>query len=1214
MAPRAPLIAGRTVIVVQIQDTIDRSLATISSKLNKFSTRVSRLGFELFAGGLVGSLFTTQVTNQFKEFEDRILFLSTKLKTTQVEFERLTEKIRDLGRTTSFTAIQVADGATILAQAGLNAKEVIDTLQPALDLARGAQIELEAAGAILVNTIRSFSLETTKASEVASQFVAAARLGTLNVIDLKESIKEVLGTVRNLNIDLPTTLALITQMAERSLKGTKAGTSLNTALLNLASKQKQIKDSLGITLPDDIDSGSFINFLDQLYNRINKLGNLRRTAVLQRLFNIRGGRAITALDDIKKIVDLQREIRNAGNEAREAAKKMDSGLGGSIRIAISAVESLSITVGNLVGNAIKPYLDILPAFTAELEKLANANSGLIISLLLTPPALVAVGAALLVAGFAGTKLAGIIGVLAVSIKSLGGLGLKALSGQLIAITSLFSSVRGGASRLDSAVATRFLGPTDPDKIIRNEKRVTKARANLRKAQLGASYSAEVAAQKKLNAALGRLNKARQSSFLGRVGRTGIDGSIGGIAKGIRFLFVQLVELPRLIQRLIGRAGFAKFGTTLRTLATGGLRLLTTGFSKLFAVIRRFDLVKFLFNTFRTIGGIAKGFLLAANAVRRFVFSFSGILTIFELLLIFGPRIEFIRKAFERLGKGISDAFSTISGTFRDLGPAFNLFTTGFKSILAGQGALGVEGIVDSLRLMADIVKSNLVVAFNQLKLAIAPLYDAIRITLSSVIELAKLLGSIFGATFSNIGTGIAGLAGAGGRGIAGGVVESIREAFSKDNIKAAFSFVGSFFIEIAKSINNILKNIFLVVSNTMTGISNAIAATFKIFQSLTAIIQDALPKTLFGSSITGDLATGLGKLSQSVLLPMVKQFTVSAEKNEEASKLISSGFEAFPDKMQVRFDAFLTRLDSIFKVNTAANAQTAIDAANAAKALAQQEAEERARRIGLSTAAGVTPFTQLGQAIHSIPQRIAEGLGRAGGAAAEFLRPTATPQGLFENLIKQGTDFANLLKELTPTINRRAVIQEQIKLEERDQRDQRAQANRRNAFLKQQQADLAKTETTLSGFTPGKILGGILGQVVGGDFGAAGRLAGRLLTDPNALAAGKEFNRLNELKKSGREADALATQERRARIAELKAQLRPGANLPVHTLRDITAATVGSFRQTRGNLLKIAGGQSIEQKQLSVLETIKTNTGGDTESLFDVMSGLSKRAQPFVFQ
>lgn len=439
MSARAPIIAGKTVILVNTQDNIDRGLKTIKNKLNKFSADLGKLGSQGFAGGLLGSLLNFTTLKQFKEFDDRILFLKTKLKTTDFQLGLVVAKIRQLGKATSFTAQEVADGATILAQAGLNAKETIDALEPTLDLARGAQISLSESGAVLANTMRSFGMETTKANEVASQFLAAARLGTLDVLDLKESIKEVLGTVRNLNIDLPTTLALLTQMASRSLKGTKAGTSLNTALLNLAAKSQSLS-VMGIKLGENLDSGKFIQFLEQLYGKLKRLGNLKRTAVLQSLFNIRGARAITALDEIKQIIELQRQIRNAGNEARWAAKVMDSGFGGSLRIATSAVQDLAITLGEIQAGPIKKLLDMVPGLGKSLDELALKNRMLTLGLLAIPPGLLAMGAGFLTLSFLGGKLAGVIGGLASSLSVLGRVANRAVTANLIA---LFRIMRGG---------------------------------------------------------------------------------------------------------------------------------------------------------------------------------------------------------------------------------------------------------------------------------------------------------------------------------------------------------------------------------------------------------------------------------------------------------------------------------------------------------------------------------------------------------------------------------------------------------------------------------------------------------------------------------------------------------------------------------------------------------------------------------------------------
>lgn len=547
MTARAPIIAGKAVIVVQVKDSVDKALKTIESRLKKFSYNFSKLGFELFGGGLLGSLGTIAATKEFTKFEDAILFLSTKLQATADEMKEVTDLIRELGRTTSFTATQVTEAATVLAQAGFAAKDVQNLLQPTLDLARSDMITLSQAGEILANTLRSYSLETSKANEVASQFIVASRLGTLNVIDLKESIKEVLGTVRSLNIDLPTTLALITQLAERSLKGTKAGTSLNTALLNLASKRAQLKELLNVDLPRDLNGDSFIKFLDELYMKLNRLGNLERTAILQQLFNIRGGRAITALDDLKKVSDLQKQIRAAGDEARISSKVMDSGFGGSIRRATSAAESLSITLGKVIAYGIKPLIDIMPQLTAALETASLSAPQLTLGLLAMPAILVGVGAALIATSVLATKLASVIGMLATAVGFLSAQGLKVLQANLIGVGLLLRGLTKAATKADQGLSALLLTPQK----VKKGRNAGKIKPSSFFGRIGKAEISSYAIGIKLDSkAIARINKiaainqriAKRNTAVDRR-RRNFDKSILNIQAKINQLHTQLNALP-----------------------------------------------------------------------------------------------------------------------------------------------------------------------------------------------------------------------------------------------------------------------------------------------------------------------------------------------------------------------------------------------------------------------------------------------------------------------------------------------------------------------------------------------------------------------------------------------------------------------------------------------------------------------------------------------
>lgn len=1404
MAPRSGIIAGKTVIIVQVQESIDKALNSISTKLGKFSANIGRLGLELFGGGLVGSIISKQITDTFKDFEDAILFLQTKLTASAKDFEILENRIRQLGRTTSFTAKEVAEAATVLAQGGLNAKETVDSLQATLDLARGGQITLTQSGDILINTMRSFGIETSRAGEVASQFVAAARLGTLDILNLKESIKEVLGTVRILNIDLPTTLALLTQMAERSLKGTKAGTSLNTALLNLASKAGVLKQTLGIILPQNLNGDTFLAFVDELYTKINKLGNLQRVAVLQRLFNIRGGRAITALDDLKKIADLRKQIAGAGDEARKAAKLMDSGFGGSIRRATSAVESLSITLGKLFSKALIPILEVVPAISANFERLAVANETLLIPLVLVPPALVGVGAGLLTLSFIGGKAAGIFGILARSVHTLTNTAFKGLNGQLVVLArtwGVFSNrvqrqgkgssltKKGGLfQRADEGLSALLLSPQK----VAKGRSAGKIRPSSFVERVGKSEIRTLAILKKTSAVAiavlekGVLNLAKvfgvldvaavslDKSFLSFVGRVrsiiaassrfgdvykGLSSRINTAARNIsnlknafasvnneltlgvnRFtkyqaeadlyskkalaavaaqdrqtlLRNQLKEVDTEFNKLVAapvtgkrtkevkkleadrrrqlailgrrrkqiqgelttdlvdpedlakkadlsaalaereranievqrkkRAGIAislkqqkqeltlglkqrkilgearsrrnaitagslisqvpksigsvlkTFGSGIRSVLGGGVKLLVSAFKSLPKLLD--NSITGLFRFFKASGGLALGLLRLANGVRRFVFSISGIFTIIELLILFGPKIGFIRDAFARLGEGFSKAFATIGGTINDLAPVFALFKKSFANIFAGEGELGIRGLIAGFTELANIVKSNLKIAFFQVVEAVAPLYDFLRRITLSLLEIASLVGSIFGATFSNIGNSIQGLTGGGAGGLLEGIVTGIKEALSPENMKTAFGFVGSVLIEMARIVNEMISNIFQVLNNLATFIQNAIVTFFRAISSGLQATGSSLPAQF--SFIIDGLYKAAGAIEDAgdSLIP-------EAGANAKAAKEISKSFQDTSKRLDNVFTGFLDRLESIFgtpteKVKeelkgragglrvlagslfgesssftkgmfTAASAlekvansipellsatefgaKQSILEAKAAKAQAQAESERQAR---IQTQTN-TPFGKAGGFIANLP-------GLLGQKAGQGLTSLFAP--------KQPFDFKQLGQSLLG-IGKTAVAKADpvalLKAQKRNLNEEAGQLRKKISFEKL----VARTADARGETLP---------------------------EDEKAILTG-----LQQRLAANRQA-----------FAALNAGVKPGRQqLPQGSLRDIVSATVGTFRQTRGNLLKVAGGKSIDQQQLDAMKQVVDNTGGPADSMVSILRDLSTRAQPFVFQ
>ena len=459
MATRSQIEAGRAVIVVDIKNAMEAGLKKIEKRIRQFASSVGQIGFDLFRGGLAGSIPVFGSLNEFMKFEDEILRLGTKLQATDKQLKSVEATIRQLGKTTSFTTLEVAQGATSLAQAGLNPAEVQQGLQAVLDLGRGAKITLDESADLLANTAKTFKIPVSSFGNIASQFVAAARLSTIEVSNLKESIKEVSGTLNDLNVDLPTSLALINQLGFRSLKGTKAGTTLNTMLLNFVARSKQLAKTLKVDLINK-QTGAVRNIVDVLNDfgkATEKLNPADRARLSQFLFNIRGARGETALREIDAIVKMAKEIRNAGNEARAAAIKMDSGLGGSVRRATSAINDLAISLGQKLAPNVQYVLDLVPALSASIDQIVQQFPQMTVALLAIPPGILAVGAAMLAMSFTLGKVASLVGVLATLSSSVAGY-FQSMAGDVgkgldIVGTKIANKLR----EIDNAIAVSVFG-------------------------------------------------------------------------------------------------------------------------------------------------------------------------------------------------------------------------------------------------------------------------------------------------------------------------------------------------------------------------------------------------------------------------------------------------------------------------------------------------------------------------------------------------------------------------------------------------------------------------------------------------------------------------------------------------------------------------------------------------------------------------------------
>ena len=312
---------------------------------------------------------------------------------TESQIEQLTEKAKEMGATTKFSATESAEAFQYMAMAGWNSAQMIDGISGIMNLAAADGLDLATTSDIVTDALTAFGLAASDSTHFADVLATASSNANTNVSMLGESFKHVAPVAGAMKYSVEDVSKALGLMANASVKGSMAGTSLKTALSNLAAptnKMKQAMKKYGISLTDS--EGNMKSLDEVMKNLRESLGDLsekEQTAAATTIFGKEAMAGMLAIvnaseEDYKKLSDA---ITNADGTAQKMADTMNDNLQGKITLAKSAIEGLGIqfyeTVQDDMKDAVEEgitYIDQLSdAFTNGGLEAAVVKSGDIIA-------------------------------------------------------------------------------------------------------------------------------------------------------------------------------------------------------------------------------------------------------------------------------------------------------------------------------------------------------------------------------------------------------------------------------------------------------------------------------------------------------------------------------------------------------------------------------------------------------------------------------------------------------------------------------------------------------------------------------------------------------------------------------------------------------------------------------------------------------------------
>jgi len=366
-----------------------------TSGLARAQQRMRRLGTALTAVGLAIGAAIGVTTRIFMSFDDAMRKTKAVSGATAAEFEQLTDKAKTLGRTTSFTASQVANAMAELGRAGFKPKEIDAAIAGILDLARATDTELPRAAEIAANALRGFGLEAGQIGQVADLLAATANKSAQRLDDIGEALKMVAPLARDAGEPIEKVAAALGILANAGIKGTMAGTAIARAFKNLSNeaKRKALKE-VGV---DAVDAAGNLrplaDILADLGRAVKGMGSAQRLSIFESLFG-RGMAAASALaQNAEKLKGFGLELRDVAGYARETAKEMDAGLGGAYRRMMSAAEGAALAIGDALAGKLEDAGKAITEAATSVAEFIERNRELVITVAKTAAVIMAVGIA-----------------------------------------------------------------------------------------------------------------------------------------------------------------------------------------------------------------------------------------------------------------------------------------------------------------------------------------------------------------------------------------------------------------------------------------------------------------------------------------------------------------------------------------------------------------------------------------------------------------------------------------------------------------------------------------------------------------------------------------------------------------------------------------------------------------------------------------------------
>lgn len=255
-------------------DPKQNSMITRFQEMNTGESSGALLGMQglLLRNYMLWGAFIGSITGSYaflRDFENALKQTQAISQATDTQVQQLSHSILKVAENSRFTAIEITEAATALAQAGFSMSEIETTLESVTLLATATGSTLKETVDIATASLGAFQLSADNMPKIVNQITQAMNLSKLDIQKFQLAVQYAGNAASDAGLNFEELLASVSTVANA---GVRSGSTLGTGFRQLLSdmiapstKFQNILERLGLTAADvDVRTNGLVGALKKL--------------------------------------------------------------------------------------------------------------------------------------------------------------------------------------------------------------------------------------------------------------------------------------------------------------------------------------------------------------------------------------------------------------------------------------------------------------------------------------------------------------------------------------------------------------------------------------------------------------------------------------------------------------------------------------------------------------------------------------------------------------------------------------------------------------------------------------------------------------------------------------------------------------------------------------------------------------------------------------